>query len=96
MGSLHQFIDQDWSGLVESLEIFTELLNTVMDWNLALCQYRLKLQWCHFRQTAGLRQGQPRLLEKCHGKFSLQFPLAHMSRHEHFVCNRYRHASLMG
>jgi Guanylate kinase len=62
-----------------------------MDRNLAPCQYRLKLQLAHFSQTARLRKSQPGLLEKCYRELPLQLQLAHMSRGEHFVCNRYRH-----
>jgi hypothetical protein len=67
--------DQGWSGLVESLEVFTKLLNSIMDRNLALCQHRLKLQLAHFGQTAGLRKSQPRLLEKCYRELPLQLQL---------------------
>jgi hypothetical protein len=57
---------------VETPDVLTELLDSVMDRNLTLRQEGLKFQLAHLSQTACLRQDKPLLLEKRYREFPLR------------------------
>jgi len=62
-----------------------ELVDSVVNWNLAFRQQHLESKLAHFRKTTSLREGQPLLLEQCQRKFLLELELTDVSRGEDFV-----------
>ena len=67
---------------METPDVLTKLLDSIMDRNPTIRQQRLKLQLAHLSETACLREGKPFLLEKRYREFPLQLQLAHMGPRE--------------
>jgi len=78
--------------LAESLKILLEFPGTVVHRDVASRQQTLKVALAHFRQTAGLREGQPLMLEQDQGKLPLQLWLSDPGRREDLVRNGYEHS----
>jgi len=62
-----------------------ELVDSIMNWNLAFRQQRLESELAHFRKTARLREGQPLLLKQRQREFLLELELTDVSRGKDFV-----------
>lgn len=75
----------------KSVEVLPEFLAAVVEFDVALREYRLELAEAHAGQAAGLREREPFLLEQGDGEFLPKLRLSDVRCGENLIRNSHGH-----